>query len=59
MEEEIQDGMLIAHSQIWVNGLTTLSVLECSSPLGLGTACQATDISFPLCVPASLPQDTR
>ena len=58
MEEEIQDGMLITLGQIWVNGLTTLPVLVCSLS-SLGTACQAADISFPLSVPASLPQDTR
>lgn len=39
--------MLIAYGLIWVNGLTALPVLE-HSPLWLGTACQAADISFPL-----------
>lgn len=56
MKKEIQDGMIIAYGQIWVNSLTVLSVLECS---WLETACQATAISFPLSLPASLPLDTR
>lgn len=58
MEEEIQDGMLIAQGQIWVNGLTILRVLE-RSLLWLGTACQAADYFLSSFLPASLPQDTR
>lgn len=54
----MQNGTLVAQGQIWVNGLTVFPILECS-PLWLGTACQAADISFPLSLTASLPQDTR
>lgn len=57
MKIEIQDGMFIDHGHIWANGLTILPVLE-YSPLA-GTACQAAAISFPLSLPACLPQDTR